>query len=404
MIASYRKPIALSQRCCAIANIGNNWQACWQSLMEGKRVFSRGADIIPGWPESPALSAILDFPGRDGQPPFSERTDVLAKIAGAEMREATDAFVRRNPTSTLSLIVATSHGNPGPLSDIADAFHAGKQASTISPRMWEGVVVDNLVREVNAGLGRQLPGVTMSAACASSLVAISYACDRINAGLSDAVLVVAIDTLSRVASVGFNNIGAMSQEGCRPYDKARDGTTVGEGAVAMLLTREGLIPEQEVWGAIAGTAVFCDAAHMVEPNPVGVASVAQAAMEQAMLQPSDIRGIFWHGTGTRQNDKTEAAVAGIVFGDKSPLCTSTKGSLGHTMGASGGFNIFAACEANRKKLFPHIAGTTAPEYDNLTLALGRPQPITPGPMLVTALGFGGINAAAVILPAKGISS
>lgn len=402
MIDGYRLPVSISRHCCAIANIGNTWDACWQSLMEGKRIFSRGARIIPGWPESPPLSAILDFPGIDGQPPFSERTDVLARIAGAEMRAAVDTFVNQHPDQNLSLIVATSHGNPGPLSQVADARHAGTDPSTIAPCIWEGLVIDHLVREVNAGLGRQLPGVTMSGACASSLVAISYACDRINAGLSDAVLVVAIDTLSRVASVGFNNIGAMSQEGCRPYDKARDGTTVGEGAVAMLLTRSGLLPDDDVWGAIAGTSVFCDAAHMVEPNPVGVASVAQTAMEQAMLQPSDIRGIFWHGTGTRQNDKTEAAVADIMFGKKSPLCTSTKGSLGHTMGASGGFNIFAACDANRKKLFPHVAGTTDPEYDNLTLALHQPHPIRPGPMLVTALGFGGINAAAVILPAKGL--
>jgi 3-oxoacyl-[acyl-carrier-protein] synthase II len=270
--------------------------------------------------------------------------------------------------------------------------------SAIGAAIWEGVVVDNLVREVNAGLGRELPGVTMSAACASSLVAVSYAADRINANLSDAVLVVAIDTLSRVASVGFNNIGAMSQQGCRPYDRQRDGTTVGEGAVAMFLSKGGLFAERDVWGLIAGTSVFCDAAHMVEPNPIGVASVVQSALQQALLQPSDVRGIFWHGTGTRQNDKTEASVAKIVFGDEPPLCTSTKGALGHTMGASGGFNVLAACEAIRQKIMPHVVGTHDPEYENLNLVLNQPRPVTPGPMLVTALGFGGINAAVVILP------
>lgn len=68
------------------------------------------------------------------------------------------------------------------------------------------------------------------------------------------------------------------------------------------------------------------------------------------------------------------------------------------MGASGGFNVLAACEANRQGVFPHVVGTTNSEYQNMTLALNRPHAVEPGPMLVTALGFGGINAAAVILP------
>jgi len=400
MIEPYKNPISISKHCCAIANIGSTWEECWNSLLQGRRVFSNGADLIPNWPDGPPLAAILNFPGVDGQPPFIRRTGMLANIVGRQMRATVDDLLAGDPQIRLSLMLATSHGDPGPLSEIVDSRHAQVADGAIPASTWEGVVVDNLVKEVNAGLGRSLPGTTMSAACASCLVALSYAADRINAGLSDAVLLVAIDTLSRVASAGFNNIGAMSRNGCRPYDADRDGTTVGEGAIAMLLTREGLIAAQDVLGLVSGTSVFCDAAHMVEPNPVGVASVVQTAIQQAGLAPADVRGIFWHGTGTRQNDKTEAAVARIVFGDASPLCTSTKGSLGHTMGASAGFNVLAACEANRQRLFPHVAGTANSEYANMTLALDRPREVEPGPMLVTALGFGGINAAAIILPAE----
>lgn len=397
------KPIALSRQCFAIANIGASWNECWNMLIEGRSVFSNAADIVPGWPQCPPVAAITKFPGLDGQPPFSQRTEVLARIAGRHMRDAVEGFQARNPSAILSLIVASSHGNPGPLSELADAYCAGRDLSTMDPSIWEGILVDHLVREVNTGLGRELPGITMSAACASSLVALSHAADRIGAGLCDAVLVVVMDTLSRVGSVGFNNIGAMSQHGCRPYDRQRDGTTVGEGAVAMLLSREGLLAQNEVGGLIAGTSVFCDAAHMVEPDPMGVVSVIQGALAQSSLRPCDLRGIFWHGTGTRQNDKTEAAVAKIVFGERSPACTSTKGSLGHTMGASGGFNVLAACETNRRAIMPHVVGTRDPEYDNLALVLDRPSRVDPGPMLVTALGFGGINAAVVILPPEGHS-
>ncbi len=398
MLKPYQAKIAIARHCCAIANIGASWEECWQGLLAGAQTFTHGRDILPGWPDSPPLAAILRFPGLAGQPAFSERTDRLARIVGEQMRNAVARWMQSNPDARLSLMVATSHGNPGPLSEVAEAHTSEPPAAIDNPAIWEGLVVDNLVREVNRGLGQQLPGETTSAACASSLVTLSYAADRIHAGFSDAVLVVGIDTLSRVASVGFNNIGAMSRSGCRPYDRNRDGTTVGEGAVAILLARSDLLDPADIWATIDGTAVYCDAAHMVEPNPVGVASVVDQALQQAGVAADEVAAIFWPGTGTRQNDKTEAAVSQIVFGDRSPLCTSTKGSLGHTMGASGGFNVLAACQALQEQRIPHVTGTTEPEYGNLHLALDRPQPFRPGPILVTALGFGGINAAVCIQP------
>jgi 3-oxoacyl-[acyl-carrier-protein] synthase II len=213
-----------------------------------------------------------------------------------------------------------------------------------------------------------------------------------------------VDTLSRVASAGFFNIGAMSKTGCRPYDRQRDGATVGEGAVAMILARDGVLSTDKVIGHVAGSSVFCDAAHMVEPSVPGVVSVVKGAISQTGLTPSDIRAVFWHGTGTRQNDKAEAAASESIFGAKSPPCTSTKGSLGHTMGASGGFNLFAACEANKDGLIPPVAGLSDPEFPNLDTAMGEPRKFEPGPILVTALGFGGINAAVVVQPVNGAAS
>ncbi|STJ88560.1 3-oxoacyl-(acyl carrier protein) synthase I [Escherichia coli] len=86
----------------------------------------------------------------------------------------------------------------------------------------EGLLSDGLIASVNRGIGRNLQGVTTSAACATSLVSASYACDMIDFGIADTVLLVAVDTLSRVATVAFNNIGAMSQSGCTPYSSGRD--------------------------------------------------------------------------------------------------------------------------------------------------------------------------------------
>lgn len=404
MIQKYSIPISISRDCAAIANIGVSWQTCWESLLVGRQIFSRGADIIPNWPESPPLAAIVNFPGITGQPAFVCRTPKLTEIVATEIKNSVDKLLNINPDLRVSLLVATSHGDPGPLSTIADLTFNPNLKGEIDSSLWEGVLVDNLVKAANVGLGRNFPGITISAACATSLVAVSYAADRLNANLCDVVLIIAVDTLSRIASVGFNNIGAMSKHCCKPYDRTRDGTTVGEGAVALILAREGVLNSDKIYGQVSGSAVCCDAAHMVEPNPSGVANVVKDALTQASLSPPQIVGIYWHGTGTRQNDKTEAAVSEIIFGERSPLSTSTKGCLGHTMGASGGFNILAACASIEHHIMPHIAGTTEPEYDNLNLALHAPRAIAPGPILITALGFGGINAAVIITPKEGSQS
>ncbi|MBK6616484.1 beta-ketoacyl synthase N-terminal-like domain-containing protein [Ottowia sp.] len=392
-------PIDIGKACCAISNLGSNWDQCWEGLLQARRPFSVGSDVIPDWPVCPPISAILNFGHHDGQPAFSQRFAVLAECVGIEMKPVIDALLARSPELRISIIIASSAGDPGALSALVDAEFSPKGPSEpITGEVLTGLLGGDWAAPLNKALGRTFQAVGVFGACASSLVGMSYTADRINAGLSDVVLLVAMDTLSRFASIGFTNIGANAAGGSIPYDKARDGTTVGEGAICLLLARNGVLEAADVMGRVAGTAVYCDAAHMVEPNPVGVASVVTGAIEQAGLGAADIKGVYWHGTGTRQNDKTEAAVSSIVFGAMSPPCTSTKGSLGHTMGASGGFNLLSACKSFETGLMPPVAGTKDPEYDNLDLVLGQPREIALGPILVTALGFGGINSAAILLP------
>lgn len=399
MPKKYNAPIDIGIQCSAIANLGSTWEQCWQGLLKGERPLSVGSEVIPEWPESPRVAAILDFGHFRGQPAFSERFAELIRCVGLDLKGAVDEIVQDTPGARVSIILASSAGDPGPLSAIVDAaFRKDGPSEVITPKILEGVLGGTWAQPLNKALGRDYPAVCIFGACASSLVAVSYAADRIDAGLSDVVLLVALDTLSRVASIGFMNVGANAATGALPYDKARTGTTVGEGAVGIILARKGLLRTEKVAAHVAGTAVYCDAAHMVEPNPVGVASVVTGALEQAGLKPADIKGVYWHGTGTRQNDKTEAAVSTMVFGEMSPPCTSTKGALGHTMGASGGFNVLSACKSLATGLMPPVAGTSEPEYPNLDLALFRPREVQRGPMLVTALGFGGINAATVIIP------
>lgn len=390
----YHNSIDIAKQCFVLSNVGNGWKQCWNKLLHGEDRFSTGNQFIRGWPDSPPLSIIETIADNTD---FKNRTNDAAFFVASQMKDMLDDLFQQDENLRVLIVVATSHGDPGPLSTLVN-LDAENACDRLTDDIAEGLLSDGLIASVNRGISRNLQGVTTSAACASSLVSGSYACDMIDFGIADAVLLVAVDTLSRVATVAFNNIGAMSQRGCMPYSSGRDGTTVGEGAVALLLARKSILKKEDVQGTIVATSVYCDAAHMVEPDPKGVAWTIQKALDQAELSTSDISAIYWHGTGTIQNDKTEAEAAQILFGESSPPCSSTKGVLGHTMGASGGFNMLAACETLQSGILPHVARSTDNVFSNLDVVLHEPRYIAPGSgvALVTALGFGGINAALIL--------
>lgn len=396
MVKPYTCKIAIANNCTAISNISRTWEECWEALSNGDAIFRQGDDISPKWPQTPPVSMLAERAGWDEQPTYLYRFKQLMQMVGGDMKSLVDDLESRHKDARIHAIIATCHSDPGPLTTLVD-YDAGV-TSDMPEDAWIMLQRSNFASYLNESLGRELPVSVVSSACASALVATSYAADLINAGLCDAVLVVALDGMSRVAAAGFHNIGAMTKTFCTPYDVNRTGTTVAEGAVGFMIAREDLLKPEQVYGRVTGSSIFCDAAHIVEPNPEGVRSVLQEALDQAEVAPGGVAGIYWHGTGTKHNDKVEAEVSEILFGDSPPPSTSTKGNLGHTMGASGAFNILAACESNKSGKMTHVCSLKDLEYPNLDIVRDAPRTIKPGPLLVTALGFGGINAAIVVSP------
>ena len=178
------------------------------------------------------------------------------------------------------------------------------------------------------------PAFTLSTACTSSARAIISGRRLLDAGLADVVIVGGADTLSRMPINGFNSLESLSLTRCQPFAEARQGITIGEASVLMLLTRE----PQAV--ALLGVGESSDAWHMSAPHPEGVGAVRaiSQALADAALSPADIGYINLHGTATQLNDQIESRVVQQLFGNTT-ACSSTKHLTGHTLGAAG------ACEA-----------------------------------------------------------
>ncbi len=230
----------------------------------------------------------------------------------------------------------------------------GYHARGVRPSLWTitNATHGNLAGEISIRLGLRGPSLCISTGCASSSDAIGAALDLLRSdrpGAPRAMVVVGADAhvcfgtllgmeLLRVISTrDFRREPAAAPTACRPFDRTRDGFVLGEGAWALVLTRDDW-PGPAV-GAVLGYGCTCDAFHRVRPDPEMRESVRaiELALEDAAIAPGDVGIVQYHGTGTQLNDALETQAVKHAFGPHAPCLrgSSVKGAIGHPQGACG---------------------------------------------------------------------
>ena len=262
------------------------------------------------------------------------------------------------------------------------------------------VPVGELVRRISGRFGLVAPGININAACASSTIAVARAASLIASGRSEAVLVVCLDLVSEFVFSGFSALQALSPGACRPFDRNRDGLTLGEGGAALLLMsceraqREGR-PEL---GIVAGWGAANDATHITAParDGCGLIQSVRQALERAGIDAEQIAAISAHGTATPYNDQMELTAFRALFGERDIPMNSIKGSIGHTLGAAGGIEIALGARSLQARKLPPTVGLQEPEAAGVGYLSRLAQPITGSYLLSTNSGFGGVNAAVIL--------
>ena len=249
------------------------------------------------------------------------------------------------------------------------------------------------------------PCQTVTTACAASTHAIGDAFRQIAWGRCDAVVTGGSEAAgSPTAMAGFQNMTALSSSGVSmPFSENRDGFVMGEGGAVLILEALDVAVARgaTIYAEVLGGASNADAHHITAPSPGGVGAIAcmELALEEAGLQPSDIKQINAHGTSTPLNDAAEAEAIQKLFGPSGPPVTSTKGVTGHALGAAGALEAVAVIMSMEKRLIPPTAGTTALDPSmNIDLVMGEPRPWEPGPAMSNSLGFGGHNGSIIFGP------
>lgn len=234
----------------------------------------------------------------------------------------------------------------------------------------------------------------ISNACISGVIAVNTAADFLAANQYDQVLVIGIDAISEFVSYGFQSLFALSDEACKPFDKDRNGTTLGEGCGILLVSKEQLC---DYAVAYKGGSSSNDANHISGPSRTGEGLVrsVEKTLKRSGMNASDIDFISAHGTATVFNDEMESIAFGRVNLDQVPL-NSMKGYFGHTLGAAGVLEIIMSIVSMENSLlFPNLGfnetGTSVPL--NIIRNLETKELRT---VLKTASGFGGGNASIIL--------
>lgn len=193
------------------------------------------------------------------------------------------------------------------------------------------------------------------------------------------------------------------QQASRPFDKARDGFVMGEGAGILLLEELQQARQRgaTIYAEIVGYGMSADAYHMTQPDPEarGVARCMQHALEDAGVAPQDVGYINAHGTSTLYNDKYETLAIKKVFGEQAyrVAISSTKSMTGHLLGGAGGVEgAFTALALHHGVLPPTMNWETPDENCDLDYIPNAARPAPVQIAMSTSLGFGGTNACIVL--------
>ena len=238
--------------------------------------------------------------------------------------------------------------------------------------------------------------------CVGGSVALAEAAAAIRVGDADRAVATGHDAAIEPETVlRYHQLGLLSQNGLRPFDRARSGTVFGEGAASLVLEREAdaRARRAQLIGEFLGSGCTTEASGItsVRPDGDGLSRAIGLALADAGVSPGQVGLVVAHGNGTLTSDASEAVAIRRVFGDSPPPITAFKWAVGHTIAASGVLDVALALTALRQGIVPGIATLECldPQLAPLPVS-AAPQPPRSDIALVLSRGFAGMNVALLV--------
>ena len=341
-----------------------------------------------------------------------KRLDRFAQFALAAAQEAVATsgieFEKTAPTRTCVVLGSGIGG----LYEIEEQHNRlrdrgpGKVSAFTIPRLMANAASANL----SIRYGAQGTSVVVATACASATNAMGDALQLIRNDRADVVITGGSEAaLTPLGLAAFAAMKALStrnddpQHACRPFDRERDGFVLGEGAGILIFEelQQARRRGATILAEVIGFGASSDAEHLTQPSETGVgaAQAMRSALSDARLEPQDIEYINAHGTGTPLGDAAETVAIREVFGRSAAklAVSSTKSSIGHLLGASGGVELIATIMGLRHAVAPPTINLNNPDPQcDLDYVPNTPRDLQVRRAISNSFGFGGHNACLVV--------
>ncbi|MEJ2855706.1 MULTISPECIES: beta-ketoacyl-[acyl-carrier-protein] synthase family protein [unclassified Saccharothrix] len=378
---------------------------------QGGDTASSWSALLAGETGAVALDWARDLPVRIGAPlrvdPVGEldrvearRWDRCQQVAVVAAREAwVDAGAPDVPAERFGVVFGTGLGGGRTLLD-QDRRLRERGADRVSPFAVTMLMPNGPAAAVSLALGARAGAHAPTSACASGAEAVAWAFTMLRTGRADVVLAGGAEAcLGELSLSAFARMGALSRRNdaarsaSRPFDRARDGFVLAEGAGALVLERASHARARgaRAYAALAGTGMSSDAHDMTAPAPDGQVRAIQEALRTACLHPHDITHVNAHAPGTPVGDRIEAAAVLTALGPH-PLVTATKSVTGHCIGGAGAieaaFTVLSVCHdvvpatRNLDELDPEV---------KLEVVAENSRPVRITAATSNSFGFGGHN-------------
>ncbi|MCI8273871.1 MAG: beta-ketoacyl-ACP synthase II [Clostridia bacterium] len=396
----------------AITPIGKNVDETWESIKEKKC----GIDEISSFDttnfKTKLAAEVKDYNPLDyfehKQVKRFDKSSQLAIIAAREAVEESGITKENTDFDRVGIFVSSGIGGLKTIEEQCEVnFEKGNKR--VSP-MFIPMSISNMpAGNIAIEFGFKGESMGIVTACSSATHAIGEAYKTIKLGEEDVVIAGGTEAaICEVGIAGFENMKALSNSTDKnrasiPFDKERDGFVMGEGAGILVLEEleHALSRNAKIYGELIGFGSTTDAYHITSPCPDGEggAKAMIRAIKNAKISPNEINYINAHGTSTHLNDLTETMAIKSAFGEHANkvMISSTKGNIGHLLGAAGGVEAIVCVKALEEQLVPPTINYKEKDEEcDLDIVPNEPRKSKLNIVMSNSLGFGGHNSSLII--------
>lgn len=254
--------------------------------------------------------------------------------------------------------------------------------------------------QVSMDIGSHGITYALASACASGTHALGNAAQLIRCGAVQVAVAGGSEACISAGTLhGWEALRVLAPDMCRPFSRDRSGLVLGEGAGMLVLEDwdHAQARGATILGELLGYGANADAGDLTSPDAGGAKDAMALAVKDAGLSPDRIGYINAHGTGTLINDRVESeAIRALFEGHAIPPVSSSKGVLGHGLGAAGALEAVVTVRALAEQTIPPTANCTDPDTDlGIDMVPEGPRKASFDTAMSNSFAFGGLNASLV---------